>query len=482
MNSKSTLRNIVFGCIIFITQASLSGCGVLIKETEDPLKSTGRVTTTGAHQLFNEDSFEKVNLPDLLDPDKKRDDVTPLITTNNSENKTDNLERAFDAFYKYPNKEQRRNRVQDRLLAASEQRCNLYKNYLKRVETYQSTTFGMLTTVLAGAGAIATGSVNTRAFSGLASISSGMGAELKEGFFANLASQVIIPGIELRRDEIWKTVILSKRNTLISNYTVEAAIRDVALYHGACSLIVGLEAAGVATKTFSNPGLDSINTTLSKLRLSHSLADNLRDPISAPASLKELQTIQSSATAGLSPFQLYPTVDMPLSLLAALTENIDAELSNLIGKVRTQKSNNDKLIGDKSTAQDKKDAASTANIYFNELLNSADSGSLEKQRQDALEKLNTLQKDFGEANGKLADLTTKLDSATNDDKVAIQGEINTQQNVFRAKKMLPTQIYADKLITQISLAESSVQSNNSTKLEGILTTLKAVIDAGVTSP
>ena len=42
------------------------------------------------------------------------------------------------------------------MIAASNQRCNLYMTYLKRVSVYTNGLFGSLTTILGGAGAIVT--------------------------------------------------------------------------------------------------------------------------------------------------------------------------------------------------------------------------------------------------------------------------------------------------------------------------------------
>ena len=457
--------------------AVLAGCGVdnaLVKATEDPLKSSGRVTTSGAHQLFDESSFERVNLPALLDPDDKRAERKPSATDQAG----GELELAFDAFYRYPNPLQRRNRVQDRLLAASEQRCNLYKNYLKRVETYQSTSFGILTTILGGAGAIATGTVNSRAFAGLAGVSSGIGAELKAGFFANVASQVITPGIDLRREEILNQ-IRARRSRPISDYTVEAALRDVALYHGACSLIVGLEAAGVAIKSVENPGLARINETLLQLRRSNTLLRDVREPIAADDWLQQMRTLRSATPTGPGASQPATVSDMPLTLLAALSGNLDADFGGLMGTVRARKAENDALIADANADPAKKAAAAAANKLYDAMLNSSDPGSIERRRQDAAKVLYALQGKFGESNGALSDLAARLVSAKGDDKVKIEGQIKTAQNEFLSKKMLPAQTYADKLATQIALAKSAIKAGNAAALSAAWGEIDRIIKAGV---
>ncbi|MFT4101062.1 MAG: hypothetical protein QM674_08520 [Burkholderiaceae bacterium] len=132
------------------------------------------------------------------------------------------------------------------------------------------------TTILAGAGAIATPATTVRALSGLAGISSGVGAELQQSYFSNLATQVIVPGIDLARADL-RTEIASKRGRSISEYTLEAAIADAARYHGACSMNAGLEHSGKAVVEISNPGVRMLNATLGQMNLAQKLGKRLSD-------------------------------------------------------------------------------------------------------------------------------------------------------------------------------------------------------------
>lgn len=258
-----------------------------------PLLSSGHTTTSGSHQFFAEDSFEQLDLNSLLDPERRRDAQLPngLIaapmpstyesaisaSTRPATAQANELERAFRAFYTYgPRLEERRSRLQDRIVAASEQRCNTYKNYLRRVETTQSSWLGSLTTLLGGAGAIATHANTVRAFSGLAGITSGVNAELRQSYFSSLATQVIVPGIDLARSDVRRDM-LTKRGEPLSIYTVEAAIAEAARYHGACSMNAGLERSGKAVTEVSNPGLRMLNATLGQLNLAQKLARRLND-------------------------------------------------------------------------------------------------------------------------------------------------------------------------------------------------------------
>jgi hypothetical protein len=462
--------------VILLTSISLSGCSALIKETEDPLKSTGRVTTTGVHQLFDENSFEKVDLPNLLDPENRRGEekigsAAPVLNSSNLSAQNNNithspLEKAFNAFYKYPIQEQRRNRIQDRLLAASEQRCNLFKNYLKRVETYQSTTFGILTTVLAGAGAIATGTVNSRAFAGLAGITSGMGAELKEGFFSNLASQVITPGIDLRREKILKE-INDKRNSNIRQYTVEAAIRDVALYHGACNINVGLEEAGVATKTFSNPGLDSINQTLFKLRESNSLMTEVHTPLSLSDYQKQGRNLQLTSTTGtISPVSFYAD-ESPLDFLNSVISNLEALFYDLSGVASTQLKKN-------VAANIEPEKSMNATIHTLLGMNTKDEtvapGTLVTLKNGTIQKLLKIQGLFSEASAQLSTLIMELNSTVDKSKRAIaQSEIDKKQAEYQMMLKVPVTLFYDSISVQLEKVGDDIRLNNASGVNEAMT-------------
>lgn len=261
---KPCLRVILFSAsILAIAIGTLGMQGCTSVGIADPLKYDGRTTTTAAHALLP-DQFEVVNLPSALDPSAFR--VTAMKRS------ADDIDAAFRAFYEsYPAPEERRNRLQDRLLAASEQRCGIYKHYLRRVESMQSTYSGVITTVLGGAGAIAQSVSGAQALSALAAISSGVGAELKQGMFANLAADVISAGIDERRKEL-RQEIAQKRapNPGIQSYTMEAALEDVARYHESCGAIAGLAKARDTIKEVSNPGLQTMSTVLlgqEKLRI-----------------------------------------------------------------------------------------------------------------------------------------------------------------------------------------------------------------------
>ena len=207
----------------------------------------GRVTSASANQMFEPkfEVFTDEQLVCLLDPvgypvEYKFASETETATSitqafyhanNGIDNKTADTEI-----------QKHRNQIQDRIIAASNERCNLYTTYIKRVDEYQNGILGTLTTALGGAGAIVTDATTARVFSGLSAITNGTKAELDKATFESLATSVIIPGIEKSRSEIYND-ILNKRKNTIADYTIERAIADAIRYHGACSMAAGISYA-----------------------------------------------------------------------------------------------------------------------------------------------------------------------------------------------------------------------------------------------
>ncbi len=185
----------------------------------------------------------------------------------------------------------RRSQVQDRLIAASNQRCNVYLTYLKRLSTYTNGTFGTLTTILGGAGAIVTSETAGHVLSGLAGIASGTRAELNQAIFESLATSVIVPAIQQRRQEVFDE-IMGRRKWTLERYTVEGAVADAIAYHGACSIDAGIAHAQKSLQSFADIGVRrfaEVQEKFNEARLVHQSAGvlNLSDTVFAEEILDE---------------------------------------------------------------------------------------------------------------------------------------------------------------------------------------------------
>ncbi len=274
--SRVALLLVLGGCLT-------SGC---VGMPEKSLFGGNRVNTAAANQLFYSDfeEFSDEKLFELLDPEEKVSTGEGFASSSNA-TRTQLLSKAF--WQANQSGEARRAQIQDRLIAASNQRCNLYMTYLKRVSTYENGIFGTLTTILGGAGAIVTGENSARLLSGLAGISSGTRAELNQAVFESVATSVINPGIEKTRSEFLKEM-LAKRGTPgtpaipavspkpavpavpktaaapLADYTVEGAIADAIKYHGFCSMDTGISFAQKSLQSYDDLGMGRFEKAVDK--------------------------------------------------------------------------------------------------------------------------------------------------------------------------------------------------------------------------
>jgi hypothetical protein len=200
----------------------------------------GRVTSAGVNQLFDEKLETNLLNGSITDKGETTIDLKNITSPGD------------------------RNNLQDRIIAAANQRCGLYQNYLKQLQGKTDLSLGILSTILGGAGAIVTAADTARALSGSAGIASGTRAEFNQAIFLNSAIPIIVKGIERRRERL-KTVILSHRNDDITTYTPALAVADAIDYHNACTIGKGLEEADVALELTKNPGLEEMNKVLDNL-------------------------------------------------------------------------------------------------------------------------------------------------------------------------------------------------------------------------
>ena len=197
-------------------------------------------------------------------------------TEQNDRQRAMELEQAFSKFYDNAGaqklEELARNRVQERILAASVDRCGEYKNFLKQLDAETNFFLGTLTTAIAGAGAIATGA--SEILSGTAAIFSGVRSEFNSEYFQRQTIQVITNGIDAKQNAVY-TEIKNKQGLPLKDYPVEAAIKDADKFHASCSLIAGLEHAALTVARADDPGLKALRNQQRQFRLSE--AESMKD-------------------------------------------------------------------------------------------------------------------------------------------------------------------------------------------------------------
>lgn len=255
---------------------TLSACDTteyLIADPEPSIADAGQLTTPHAYS-------DLLDLVPLLDPNgiaKTRYENGQHSKAWNDLEKGEQIDLAFQAFYDRNHYtgdvKLRRNRIQERLLAVSNRRCNLFKSILYQLRAKTNFGLGALTTISGVAGALVTGVDGSRVLSGISGIFSGLRGEFNQEMFQNLATQVIIQGVDTRRRETYDQIVKKGQTKTIEHYTAEAAVKDAIFYHGQCSVIVGFEMAGDAIKTVDDPGIEDANRTLAKLAVTRKLLD-----------------------------------------------------------------------------------------------------------------------------------------------------------------------------------------------------------------
>ncbi|RMD87276.1 MAG: hypothetical protein D6807_08170 [Alphaproteobacteria bacterium] len=195
-----------------------------------------------AGTVVDGETTEAVDLAALLDPDG-------LVRNRIGARRWERLDPgrridlAFESFYRdYPpaTRTLHRNRVQERLIGASNRACAELKAQLLSQEG--SGILKSIAGVTKATTRIVTGIDASRVLTGVYGIFSGGGA-FNDELFASLTTQVIVAGIDARRHEVHERIIAVRKDADIASYTVEAAVKDALYYHDQCNIFAGMMAA-----------------------------------------------------------------------------------------------------------------------------------------------------------------------------------------------------------------------------------------------
>jgi hypothetical protein len=263
---------------------------------------TPDVTMSGPAELMGWYDFERVDLVRLIDPENQRGNRCAAVATRDKGRcELDAAFHYFAAGASAPGANQnafiqRRDAIQDRIMAASEQRCYAYRLQLTRNVSNTNFLLGSATTILAGAGAVFTDPATIRALSAAAGISNGISAEYQRSYLHTLTLQLITRGIEIRRRTIRNEIEMLRGSPLVygepfawspqgqvttptaandgvdanasprwvSEYTLERAVADALRYHGACTVLSGLEEANKLVENSQSTSLESLDASLQR--------------------------------------------------------------------------------------------------------------------------------------------------------------------------------------------------------------------------
>ena len=192
-------------------------------------------------------------------------------------------------------------------MAASEQRCYAYRLQLTRNVSNTNFLLGSATSLFAGAGAAFTDPATVRALAAAAGITNGVNAEYQRSYLHTLTLQLITRGIEIRRHTIRNEIEVLRGSPLIyvepfrynptstsggeagaatqgaatstasapnaqdsqprsvAEYSLQRAIGDALRYHGACTVLSGLEEANKQVESAQSPSLESVNSSMATM-------------------------------------------------------------------------------------------------------------------------------------------------------------------------------------------------------------------------
>ena len=227
----------ILSCLFLLNFIVLTGCGSIRRTTmpdeENLLSGAGSLlvrATDGKDGKASE--FEQINIDKLLE-------TYGFSDPKNGEYFKDDP--ATKAQYQY-----RRNDLQDRIIAASNQRCGAYLRVLVSSKSQNQMGWGSLTTLLSGAATVTTPISAARLLTAGSTVTSGVMGVYNEAYFNNLTVNVISAGIAKHREGLLQYMDAGRGKDMKA-YPVNRAIADALSYHEACNIVTGLQAASSAT-------------------------------------------------------------------------------------------------------------------------------------------------------------------------------------------------------------------------------------------
>jgi|GEM_PF-2519137 len=147
-----------------------------------------------------------------------------------------------------------RNELQDRIIAASNQRCATFMRTLTSSKAQSSMIWGNVSTLLASAATVTTPIGIAKALAAGSAVSNGVLSRYDDAYFNHLSISVINGGIARNRQAVLERILAERKNDL-SVYSVNRAVADAISYHAACNVVSGLETAAASLKNVTNAEL-----------------------------------------------------------------------------------------------------------------------------------------------------------------------------------------------------------------------------------
>lgn len=291
-----------------ITTAALTGCAQFQVAYDDTHRreATEQVSRVDNHSSFpalSRTNFEQVNLIEMIDPEGYAKKEYVSLWTGKEKNFGSRYDLVLTGFRSRTDlsddaKRQRRNGVQDKIIAVSTSRCNVFKTFLRRQQSDGNFYLGSATTVAGVLGALLPGARDVRNFAGAAGILSGIQAEFNQSYYSNLAAHVIVEGIELRQAQFKEKLYSSARDRSVADYTMEAAIADALVFDGSCSALTGLIVAQDSIQQVSRPGPEA---ALNAMLYAQAMQAASKLDLTKPEAASQIESLRKIPGQGTKP-------------------------------------------------------------------------------------------------------------------------------------------------------------------------------------
>lgn len=235
-------------CVIVASAALLSGC-VALDKNRDFVRAQSESNPAGAKGLLRGEELRALSIANLVGSFVPGWEKVEPKTAAEEQEATD---RAIALFYRTEAAKTEtgalyRNEIQSRIMAAANQRCQLWKNYIATASSAVGFWSGIIGTATSAA-AIAFSPEGTKdALTAVSTTANAVGPQFDKDYLFSLTMPVVIQGVEGRRREIADGINERRgqgdKLSSLKEYTLSAAIADALEYHAACSVASGLQQA-----------------------------------------------------------------------------------------------------------------------------------------------------------------------------------------------------------------------------------------------
>jgi hypothetical protein len=247
LSSCSTTGGGPFGIVMFEKNQHVSGAGSLFAADEQPCLTASFLLS--ALSTANPDAGEPV--------------VCQRLRSR--------LQHALgwrDMFAPVPahlanDERRRRNEALSSLIAASNDKCGQYVQFLQQYQGNVRSSTGILSQATAILATISSGGT-AQGFAATSGIASGVGTSLQQAHFQNQTVAMLTKAFDSRRSEMLRNMD-GLMQCSVDQYPFARGFADVQNYHRACSIVVGLEEAQEAVEEKNSPSLETFTKLLEKL-------------------------------------------------------------------------------------------------------------------------------------------------------------------------------------------------------------------------